>query len=251
MDRKQLLLARLDDIGRSLERSGHAVALIGLGSVGTELDRLDAYSDLDFFAIIEEGFKWQYLDNLDWLASVCPIAYCYRNTMDGHKVLFVDDVFAEFAVFEPPELAHIPFAPGRIVWKRPEAGSALATPQFKTTPPATSSTEWLLGEALSNLYVGLCRWHRGERLSAVHLIQVDAVKRTLELAKRVSAYREQAVARDSFNDERRFEKRYPELAQALPHFIPGYAESPAAARAILSFLERNFAPSEAMVRVIG
>jgi hypothetical protein len=29
----QLLLKRLDDIGHSLERSGHALALVGLGSV--------------------------------------------------------------------------------------------------------------------------------------------------------------------------------------------------------------------------
>lgn len=41
------LLARLDEIGRSLIQSGHAIALIGLGSVGEELHRLDEYSDLD------------------------------------------------------------------------------------------------------------------------------------------------------------------------------------------------------------
>jgi hypothetical protein len=34
-----LLLKRLDEIGRSLARSGHALALIGLGSVGVELER--------------------------------------------------------------------------------------------------------------------------------------------------------------------------------------------------------------------
>ena len=248
MDKKQLLLARLEDIGHSLERSGHALALIGLGSVGNELERLDEYSDLDFFAIIEEGFKQQYLHNLDWLASVCPIAFCYRNTVDGHKVLFIDDVFAEFAVFEPAELAHIPFSPGRIVWKRPEVSDALAVPQYLSAQPATASTEWLLGEALSNLYCGLCRWHRGERLSAARLIQVEAVNRTLELAKQL--YSEQPFARDTYNDQRRFEKRYPELAQELPHFIQGYDRSPAATRAILFFLERNFAVSEAMVRVI-
>lgn len=248
MEKKQLLLARLDDIGRSLERSGHALALIGLGSVGMELERLDEYSDLDFFAIVEEGFKRQYLDNLDWLANLCPIAYSYRNTVDGHKVLFTDGVFAEFAVFEPAELAHIPFAPGRIVWKRPEVSNDLAMPQFRATVPEAASTEWLLGEALSNLYSGLCRWHRGEMLSAVRLIQVEAVNRTLELAKRL--VREQPFARDTFNDERRFEKRFPELVQELPHFIQGYGRSPAAARAILSFLVRNFALSEAMVRVI-
>jgi len=31
------LLTRLDEIGRSLEQSGHALALLGLGSVGQEL----------------------------------------------------------------------------------------------------------------------------------------------------------------------------------------------------------------------
>ena len=41
----QSLLKRLDEIGQSLERSGHALALLGLGSVGLELDRLDSYSD--------------------------------------------------------------------------------------------------------------------------------------------------------------------------------------------------------------
>jgi hypothetical protein len=47
------LLYRLDEIGKSLEKSGHALALIGLGSVGLELERLDQYSDLDFFVIVQ------------------------------------------------------------------------------------------------------------------------------------------------------------------------------------------------------
>lgn len=46
------LLARLDDIGAALLRSGHALALIGLGSVGLERRRLDRYSDLDFVVVV-------------------------------------------------------------------------------------------------------------------------------------------------------------------------------------------------------
>jgi len=45
------LLARLDAIGASLAATDHGLALIGLGSVGLETDRLDAYSDPDFSAI--------------------------------------------------------------------------------------------------------------------------------------------------------------------------------------------------------
>lgn len=42
MQIKQALLARLDAIARSLEASGHAEALIGLGSVGRKIDGLPA-----------------------------------------------------------------------------------------------------------------------------------------------------------------------------------------------------------------
>ena len=86
----QSLLKRLDEIGQSLERSGHALALIGLGSVGLELDRLDSYSDLDFFAIVQKGYKRSYLDSFEWLSDVHPIAFSFLNTEDGYKVLFED-----------------------------------------------------------------------------------------------------------------------------------------------------------------
>ncbi len=110
-----ILLNRLDEIGQSLAQSGHALALLGLGSVGDELHRLDEYSDLDFFAIVEPGYKRRYIENLDWLSTLCPIAYHFQNTHDGHKLLFADGIFCEFAVFEPQELQSIPFAAGRIV----------------------------------------------------------------------------------------------------------------------------------------
>ncbi len=128
----QSLLKRLDEIGRSLERSGHALALLGLGSVGLELDRIDAYSDLDFFAIVEAGYKQAYIDSLGWLSDVHPVAYQFRNTVDGYKLLFADGIFCEFAVFELEELRNIPFAPGRIVWKRSGLPDTLGQPAVGT-----------------------------------------------------------------------------------------------------------------------
>src|SRR5262245_58731258 len=128
-DRKQdLLVARLNQIGASLEQTNKAVALIGLGSVGMEVDRLDEYSDLDFFVVVEAGFKGEFLGDLGWLGSICPIAYCFRNTPDGYKLLFEDGIFCELAVFEEAELVHVPFAPGRIIWKKSGASGALAWP---------------------------------------------------------------------------------------------------------------------------
>jgi hypothetical protein len=244
MTDKLSLLTRLDEIGASLERSGKALALIGLGSVGLEMERLDDYSDLDFFAIVEPGYKGAFIDNLDWLSSICPLAYCFRNTPDGYKLLFQDGIFCEFAVFEPGELPSIPFAPGRIVWKRAGVEESIAIP-VKAPPAARQSDpEWLLGEALTNLYVGLCRYQRGEKLSAQRFIQQYAVDRLLELAEHTGE--RPVTPGDPFTPERRFEQRFPGLAEELPHFVQGYERSRESARAILAYLEEHFPVNPAM-----
>ncbi len=248
MDKPQLLLSRLDAIGRSLEGSGHALALLGLGSVGLETDRLDDDSDLDFFAIVEDGHKAMYIECLDWLSATCPIAYHFRNTADGHKLLFSDGVFCEFAVFEAAELRRIPFATGRVVWKQPHVDPSIAIPLVPRPSPSTSDAAWLLGEALTNLYVGLCRDRRGETLSAQRFIQHFAIDRTLELASR--AEREAGAAKDPYSWERRFERRFPTAAASLPDMIQGYRRNRESALAILEFLESRFDVNAAMAEAI-
>jgi hypothetical protein len=243
------LLARLEAIARSLEATGHGLALIGLGSVGRETARLDEWSDLDFFAIVEPGHKAQLLDDLGWLAAAGPLVWHFRNTVDGHKLLYADGVFCECAVFEPQELAGIPYAPGRIVWKRQGMPEAWATPLRGPVARSQPDAHWLLGEVLGNLHVGLSRWQRGERLSALRLIQGHAVDRVLELAPLIEQ-EAPGVLRDPYSTERRFEQRFPTIAQALPGFLPGLAQSPAAALAILAFLEQHMAVSPAMAGAI-
>ena len=246
--KRDLLISRLNEIGSSLSRSGKAVALIGLGSVGLESDRLDDYSDLDFFAIVEAGFRDEFLNDLAWLSATCPIAFRYRNTPDGYKVLFEDGVFGEFAVFEEAELRNIPFAPGRIVWKKAGVRDSLSLPQQVTKAWENPSLEWSLGEALTNLYVGLGRLRRGERLSAMRLIQYHAVDRILELSEKI----EPAVSpsRDVFAAERRYEQRHPSIAEDLPAFSQGYERSVESARAILNFLESHFEVNSSLKRAI-
>ena len=100
MHKRELLLRRLDEIASSLQRTDGALALLGLGSVGLETERLDEYSDLDFFVVVRDGCKAAFIESLGWLERVRPIAFAYRNTPDGHKALFDDGVFCEFAVFE-------------------------------------------------------------------------------------------------------------------------------------------------------
>jgi hypothetical protein len=244
----QDLLNRLDEIGRSLARSGHALALIGLGSVGTELDRLDSYSDLDFFAIIEQGHKRAYLDSLGWLSDIHPIAYSFLNTEDGYKVLFADGIFCEFAIFELDELKNIPFAAGRIVWKRADVPDTIRHPVSKPAPYFKRGKVWLLGEALTNTYVGLNREKRGEKLSATRFIQGYAVDRLLELVEYVEPGMQ--VHRDPFVNERRFEQRFLELSSQVSTWMQGYEKNRESALAILAFLEKHFKVNEAIASAI-
>ncbi len=231
------LLARLDRLAEVLQAEGHAMALIGLGSVGLDTERLDAHSDLDFFVIVEPGWKQRYLDSLDWLSAAHPVAWSFPNTADGHKALMADGVLCEFAVFEPSELTRIPYAPGRLVWARSDADPRWAVPSTLPSPRTPPGTAWIVGEALSCLLVGLKRWHRGERLSAARFVQGHAVDRLLELDAQCGGT--SAAAADPFNAERRIERRSPTLAEELPTLVPGYDRTPEAALALLDALRRR------------
>jgi hypothetical protein len=242
------LMQRLDEIGDSAASKGKCLAVIGLGSVGLEFARLDEYSDLDFFVIVKAGCKQEFIHDLGWLQATCPIAWAFQNTADGCKVLFEDGIFAEYAVFEPDELQSIPFAPGRIVWAATGVDPNIAHPFLMPSQDRARTVEWLVGEALSNLYIGLCRLKRGEKMSALRFVQGYAVDRILELAPQLEV--EQAAAADPFTPERRFEQRFPELAKRLPSFCLGYEHSSESARNILEFLEERIGVNAAIRREI-
>ncbi len=238
------LTARLDAIGRSVAGSKHGLAVIGLGSVGIELSRIDQYSDLDFFVIVEDGSKQQYLENLDWLSSIAPISYYFQNTADGFKILYADGIFCEMAVFDISELEKIPFAEGRIVWKAVHINDGIRIPKCKEGRQTAQSEEWLLGEALTNIYVGLCRFLRGEKLSAARFVQGYALDRIVDLSARLAIAGDAPA--DVFMPERRYEQRYPDVAMHLPAFMQGYEKTPASARVMLDFLDSNFDINPAM-----
>jgi hypothetical protein len=209
------LVHRLHALAAALARREDALALLALGSVGVERERIDAWSDLDFFVVVREGgAKSRFIDDLSWLAEAHPLVWHFRNTADGHKALMADGVYAEFAVFEPRELPHIAYAPGRLVWQREGAGldAGLAAPRRPL--PAPHDAAWLVGEALSNLLVGLMRYARGEHLAAMRLVPVHALDRVLELRER-SAALDAAVRCDPFNVDRRVQQRQPGVAALL------------------------------------
>jgi len=229
-----VLLERLAEIGRSLAATDHGLALLGLGSVGTETDRLDEFSDLDFFAIVERGHQGDYLADLGWLTRIAPVAFAFRNSPDGFKLLYDDGVLCEFAVLEAWQLPGIPFTPGRVVWRRDDVDPASLRPAA-VRADAPVDVAWQVGEAMTNLLVGLGRYHRGERLAAARMVQGHAVDRVLAIASTLEPG--SAGHRDPFAAERRAETLLPGAAPHLPDFLQGYDRTPESARAIVAYLD--------------
>jgi hypothetical protein len=248
MNKPEQLLNRLDEIAKALSKKQSALALIGLGSVGIERNRLDQFSDLDFFVVVMSGSKPHYLKDLDWLTNIAPVAYYFANTPDGYKLLYEDGVFCEFAVFDESELREAIFSPGRVVWKAKGIPDTIGIPQRSIKRKQQPSTEWLIGEAVTNLYVGLLRDKRGEKLSAMRFIQSYAVDRILELSEKIEVV--ESIATDEFNIERRYEDRIPTMIRLLPEFLQGYERNRESALAALSYLDRNFEINLAMKQAI-
>ena len=232
------MLQRLDDLGAELSRRTDAIALIGLGSAGAEHDRLDEHSDLDFFVVVDDGAKARYLEAIDWLAAPCPVAYSFANDRNGRKALYADGIFVEYAIFTVDELGRLPFVGGRLVWQRTDAPDGLVDCGPPPAGPPYDTVEFHLNEALTNLYVGLHRELRGERLTASRFIQSFAVDRVISLLNLTAEARHR---RDPFEPSRRVEQAYPPEVLPLAEMVPGYEGNLAAARTTFEWLRHRFA----------
>lgn len=77
------MLSRLEGIAESAVRVGHVLAVLGLGSAGMDRDRMDEYSDLDVWIVVEDGYKPTFIDDLGWLDAVCPVAFRFKHSRYG------------------------------------------------------------------------------------------------------------------------------------------------------------------------
>lgn len=225
------LIQRLDALKTSLEKREDCLGLLALGSCADQA-RLDEYSDLDFFVLVEEGKQEAYLNNLDWLSDCGPLAFVFRNSIDGHKIMWQDGIYAEYAIFEASRMPDIAFTPGKFLFKK--EGLDVSSHPIKPLPNHHQSIDYALNEILTNLYVGLSRYHRGEKLAAFRLIQVHAIDRLLAMIDEIETPK--TNNEDAFALDRRIEQRHPGLSEFFSQSMQGYDHSVEVAQYILSYL---------------
>jgi lincosamide nucleotidyltransferase len=238
----------LETIGQTIEqlieaakRHSSSIALIGAGSAGAEFSRMDKYSDIDFFLIVEEGASAQFINDNSWFGADLTIAFSFRDTDHGNKALLSNGVFLEFAIFTETELAKYGIPGLRTLWSR----EGFILPDFSTATYAANERDisYYVDQALSNLYVGALRMRRGERLAALAMIERFALTNLLIAYRRKKG----AFVEDLFNIERRAEKS---LGVDFSSLIYGYASLEKSLEAILAFAESNFEINQSIAAAI-
>lgn len=229
---KNRLFARLDEIASNLKKDRHVLALLTLGSVGLETNRIDQYSDLDFFVIVEDGYATHYLENTDWLNASSPLSFLFQNTHDGFKLLYQDGIYGECAIFDQSKLKDISYREARLHYQK--EGFHFSFLPSNTLLGERPTKEYLLNEALTNIYVGLLRHHRGETYSSFQFICNYALMNTIKLA----SYDE--IVDDPFDVCRRIEMNHPELIPLLKAANQGYDKISESAFTLINYLETHY-----------
>lgn len=231
--KKHDLIKRMELIGQTMSNNIDVLAVLALGSIGVEHERLDAYSDLDFYIITEDSMKHVLIDDLAWLHACYPLAFSYKNTKDGYKFFFEDGIYGEFAIFGRSEVPSVIQNEARLVYRRPDYHEPTLLIKKPSVTHDYSNPEDEINEAMTNLYVGITRALRGERLSAQRFIEHYAVDHVLKAYRMIRPQEEKWV--DPFNHDRRIELNHPTLKPLLSHMIQGYDHLSSSALAILNF----------------
>ena len=229
------VLNRMEQLADHVANIKEVRCLLGLGSISSH-DRLDDFSDIDFFLIVENGHKKRFMDKLDWL-EVKPLVYTFQNTKDGYKAMYHDGIFAEFAIFDEEEMKTARFTGGKVFYQKDDFDLDLIKPKFEPKHREVD-VNFNVNEALTNLYIGLLRDLRGEKSSAMSFIQSYAYGLSVELFPKV--FDEETLEVDPYVFERRIEARFPNQKELLKSMRLGINHNQLSAKNILYFLSEHF-----------
>jgi hypothetical protein len=207
-----------------LASDGRVRGVVALGSMAEQGEQPDAFSDHDFFVVVEPGAREAFRGQLSWLPRPGEVALSFRETEHGLKVVYSDGHLLEFAVFSPEELALARINRYRVLLDRADVAERLERVAKHTQEEARATAPddaWLFGQLLTGVLVGAGRAARGERLSGrARLAEALRVLCVL-VARHRPAPQGAARLLDGLDPLRRVERVYPALGQELGEALEG------------------------------
>jgi hypothetical protein len=222
---------------RLRERLGQDPTVLGLvllGSTSGEGTAPDAWSDHDFFVVVEPGAQERFRSDLGWMPDPASIVLSFQETAHGLKVVYESGHLAEFAVFEPDELQLARVNRYRVVLDRADVAARMERVLLATVAARPIDRAWEAGQFLTKVLVGVGRWRRGERRSGDVLVRCGAVGHLLRLVA-AGVPPEDPAAPDDLDPHRRFERGWPGIAREVEQALS--LPTPEAADRLLSTAE--------------
>ncbi len=210
-----------EELRLKLAGDDRVLALIALGSMAQQDYQPDEWSDHDFFVITIQGVQEDMRRDLSWLPHAAEIIFHFRETEHGLKVLYRGGHLLEFAVFNEDELQLARLNRYRVLLDKAGLAPkleelALATQEF--VAHSRTEPDKRFAEFLMNIFVGVGRRARGERLSGRRFIKTHALTHLLHLlAEFIPA--ESAHLLDNLDPFRRFEQVHPALGAEINQIL--------------------------------
>ncbi len=213
--------------------------ILGLVLVGSAADtaRVDKWSDHDFFVITKDGEQEKLRQDLSWLPNFQSIAFSFRETEHGLKVLYQSGAVLEFAIFNCEQLQSCRVNHHALAFGSPEVAAALAQAVENSAPPATDMALSDFHHFLSLLVISVGRARRGEILTAGLGIRGGALNCLLKV---FSQNLFPNVISDRFDPSRRFETAHPIIGARLASAV---AQGPELAARELLEISQQFLPN--------
>lgn len=207
-------MAFSSQLRESLVGHDQVIGLVLLGSTA-ELERVDEWSDHDFFVITKNGFAEELRQDLSWLPDYSNIVMHPRETAHGLKVVYADGHVLEFAVFEDGELELASANSFQVTLDRANIQDRMVAIAKRSKPKPVDLTAEL-EIFLAHTLIGVGRYRRGEKLTAGQFARTICLNSVLAFIRALESPADGTQGKeDNLNRYRRFEEQYPEFGEKL------------------------------------
>ncbi|MCJ7725099.1 MAG: aminoglycoside 6-adenylyltransferase [Acidimicrobiia bacterium] len=216
----------LERLIAALGADERVLGAVALGSTAATVRQPDQWSDHDVWVIVEPGFEEHYRTDPSWLPDHGRLVLWLRETEHGVKAVYEDGHMVEVTVFRLDELAAARVNSYRVLLDK--GGVAAAMPGIRAATEEHLAGEcrsegYRVGQFITGLLVGICRFARGEKISGPEFVKVHATGHLLALIPMVLDPAD-PTAVDDLNPWRRVEQAFPgvasRIAAALAQDVP-------------------------------